>query len=395
MKSKIIAVTLIIASAIGIALFPSLNTAKTTAGNDPDTTVPQNHRIEVVFVLDTTSSMSGLIEAAREKIWSIANTMASAQQNPQIKMGLIAFRDRGDDYVTRVLDLSEDLDTMYAKLMDFRAQGGGDTPESVNQALYDAVNQVSWSLQNDVYKVIFLIGDAPPHMDYENDIKYPQILDMAKHKGIVVNAIQSGQQTQTTPAWQQIAALGGGRYFQVENSGNAVALDTPFDKKLAKLANSLEQTKLFYGNDAQRTRHLEKAEVSRKLKNKLSEAALARRSTFNASGSGKSNFLGENELVDAVSSGRLNLDDIDEDELPATLKAMAPEQQKQFIEKQAARRDQIKLKILALSEQRRQYIEDQVTPGAAAESLDEKIYSAVKDQAKAKGLVYESDRAEY
>lgn len=395
MNSKIFAATLIIASTIGIAIFPSLNTAKTVVDTDPDTTVPQNHRIEVVFVLDTTSSMSGLIEAAKEKIWSIANTMASAQQKPQIKMGLVAFRDRGDDYVTSVLDLSQDLDSMYAKLMDFQAQGGGDTPESVNQALYDAVNRVSWSQQNDVYKVIFLIGDAPPHMDYADDIKYPQSLDMAKRKGIVVNAIQSGQQTQTTPAWREIAKLGGGSYFQVENSGNAVAVDTPYDKKLAKLAASLEQTRIFYGDDEQRKRQLEKIEIGRKLEKKLSDAALARRSTFNASGSGKSNFLGENELVDAISSGRVALDDIAEEELPATLKTMAPEEQKQYIEKQAVRRDQIKKQILELSVQRQQYIETQITPGAVTESLDEKIYSTVKDQAKSKGLIYESDRAEY
>ena len=76
---------------------------------------------------------------AEEKIWSIATTMASAQQTPEIRIGLVAYRDRGDAYVTRVTDLSTDLDSMYAELMRLTAQGGGDGPESVNRALADAV----------------------------------------------------------------------------------------------------------------------------------------------------------------------------------------------------------------------------------------------------------------
>jgi Mg-chelatase subunit ChlD len=124
---RLIALALIVATATGIALFPMMQQAQAIQQTQTTTVPPaQSHSIEVVFILDTTSSMSGLIQAAKEKIWSIANTMASAQQNPDIRMGLVAFRDRGDAYITRVYDLSEDLDSMYASLMDFRAEGGGD-----------------------------------------------------------------------------------------------------------------------------------------------------------------------------------------------------------------------------------------------------------------------------
>jgi len=247
---KIIALALIIATATGIALFPMVKQAQAIQKTGITPVVPaQSHRIEVVFILDTTSSMSGLIQAAKEKIWSIASTMASAQENPDIKMGLVAFRDRGDAYITRVFDLSDDLDSMYASLMDFKAQGGGDSPESVNQALYEAIHKISWSQDSQVYKVAFLVGDAPPHMDYPDDVKYPLTLAAAKHKGIVVNTIQSGQHQFTRPAWQEIAALGHGDYFQVEDSGNAVAVATPFDEKLSKLATELEDTRLYYGDE--------------------------------------------------------------------------------------------------------------------------------------------------
>ena len=396
MKTKIIILALFATTALGVALFPSIQQAQALTTVKTHTTAIQNHRIEVVFILDTTSSMSGLIQAAKEKIWSIATTMASAEQTPDIKMGLVAFRDRGDTYVTRVLDLSQDLDSMYASLMDFKAQGGGDGPESVNQALYDAVNRISWSDDENVYKVAFLIGDAPPHMDYINDVKFPVTLEQAKRKGIVINTIQSGQNHSTTPVWQTIAQLGKGEYFQVENSGNAVAVATPFDKKLSELAASLEETLLYYGDAEAKESQKRKNASTRKLHDELSEAALARRAIFNATASGKSNLLGKGELVEAISSGRMELDDIDRDDMPASLQALAPEEQMEIITDQARRRDKIKGDIQKLSESRSRYIRQQIAAqGDAKESLDEKIYSAVKKQAKLKGLIYESESASY
>ena len=394
MKTKIIALALFATTALGVALFPLIQQAQ--AITTVNTTPIQNHRIEVVFILDTTSSMSGLIEAAKEKIWSIATTMASAEQAPDIKMGLVAFRDRGDSYITRVLDLSQDLDSMYASLMDFKAQGGGDGPESVNQALYDAVNRISWSDDKSVYKVAFLIGDAPPHMDYINDVKFPVTLEQAKGKGIIVNTIQSGQNHSTAPVWQTIAQLGDGEYFQVENSGNAVAVATPFDKQLSALAARLEETRLYYGDAEAKEIQKRKNEATRKLHDELSVPAMARRSTYNATASGKSNFLGEGELVDAISSGRVELDDIDRDDMPASLQALAPEEQMEIITDQARRRDKIKGDIRKLSESRSRYIEQKIAvEGGASDSLDEKIYNAVKKQAKHKGLIYESESASY
>ena len=160
-------------------------------------------RIEVVFVLDTTGSMSGLIEAAKQKIWSIANTLAMAKPTPEIKMGLVAYRDRGDAYVTSLTDLTDDFDAVYADLMAFKAEGGGDTPESVNQALRGR-HAVPWSADPKTYKCIFLVGDAPPHMDYPTTSSTPRLQasrggrDRHQHDPVRRHA-------ETTPPWTEIA----------------------------------------------------------------------------------------------------------------------------------------------------------------------------------------------
>ena len=400
MKTKLIATALFALTAAGIIFFPLKHStgAITPLPIDP-VVVPQQQerpKVEVVFVLDTTGSMGGLIEAAKEKIWSIASNMASAQPAPEIKIGLVAYRDRGDAYVTRVVDLSTDLDSMYATLIEFQAQGGGDGPESVNQALYDAVNQISWSQDQATYKAVFLVGDAPPHMDYQDEVQYPQTLAVAKNKGIVVNTIQCGQTGATRKAWQQIAQVAGGEYFQVEQGGSAVAISTPFDRKLAELSAKLDDTRLYYGDDEEMAAKQRKLEATKKLHEAASLESRARRATFNASDSGVDNLLGENELVDDVVSGRVDLEAIDEAKLPEPLQAMPPAARQAAIEETAAKRDALQQQIQALSQQRSSYLKEKLAESDAAEdSLDAKIYGAVREQAKAKGLSYEAEMSDY
>src|SRR5205814_5417274 len=95
--------------AVALALFALAPLTAEGQTSQQKTAAP---KVEVVFVLDTTGSMGGLIDAAKQKIWSICNQIASGQPTPHVKIGLVAFRDRGDEYVTRVHDLTDDLDAV-------------------------------------------------------------------------------------------------------------------------------------------------------------------------------------------------------------------------------------------------------------------------------------------
>ncbi len=406
MTLKIIALALLTLTATTVVLYPKYQSSWAASPQpidinpiiQPTVEVPSNERplVEVVFVLDTTGSMSGLIKAAKEKIWSIATTLASAQPAPEIRIGLVAFRDRGDAYVTKVVDLSHDLDSMYASLMDLQARGGGDGPESVNQALHDAVQGISWGQDSDAYRAVFLVGDAPPHMDYPDDVKYPQTVAAARAQGIKINAVQCGQNSRTTREWQTIVQLAKGSYFSVEQEGNAVAIATPYDEKLAKLSSELDDTRLYYGSDAAKRKSRRKVDASDKLHLGSSLESRARRAAFNASKSGKDNFLGEGELVDAVSSGRVHLDAIDQEKLPSSIQSMAPQEQKALIVKKSKVRNELKAQIKTLADKRSDYLRQKVEEaGGAKESLDHKIYSAVREQAAGRGLHYEEDALEY
>jgi uncharacterized protein YegL len=385
MKSKLIAVALLFMTAGAVVFYPFIDSSATV--KPP---IPQGQKIEVVFVLDTTSSMSGLIETAKEKIWSIATTLAQAEQTPEIHMGLVAFRDRGDEYITDVVDLSTDLDTMYGRLMQFAAVGGGDGPESVNQALDDAVHRISWSQDPSSYQVIFLVGDAPPHMDYQGEAQYPEIVRAATAKGIVVNTIQCGESSATVAPWTEIARLGNGRYLKVAQSGGAFAVTTPFDDEIAKLSAELDDTRLFYGDADQMAELNAKVAATERLEAVATTASRVRRAVFNATESGHKNLFGDQDLVDDISNGEVSLEAVPEEQLPAGFRELERADQVRRISDLAERRFELQQRIDALAESRSAFVGERVeAEGGAADSLDRQLYDVVREQAAPAGLSFE------
>jgi hypothetical protein len=279
---------------------------------------------------------------------------------------------------------------MYVKLMDFRADGGGDAPESVNQGLDDAINKISWSQDANTYRVVFLVGDAPPHMDYQDDVKYQTTVSAAAAKGIVVNTIQCGSMRETVKPWREIAALGHGRYFTVDQAGSAVAIDTPFDAQIATLSADLDSTRLYYGSDEDKARMAGKAAASAELRASASPAAQARRGEFNAGSAGVSNLLGGKDLVEDIASGAVALAAVPEAELPKEIAALPRAAQAAAVAETAKKRQDVQHQIAELAKERDAFIKKKLeASGGAASSLDQKIYDAVREQAAPAGLEYD------
>jgi len=342
-------------------------------------------RIEVCFVLDTTGSMSGLIEGAKQKIWSIANEMVSAKPTPDLRFGLVAYRDRGDQFVTRRFDLTNDIDAVYANLQGFRADGGGDLPESVNQALHEAVTQMSWSKDRQVLKTIFLVGDSPPHMDYGDDVKYPEVCQLAAKRDLIINTVQCGNTPQTTPVWQEIAKLAEGSYAAIAQSGGMVAMATPMDAELATLNRKLGGTLVAYGGEPTRRRVAAKQLAAEAAP----AAAMADRLAFNARYGVA--VQGEGELLDALANGKLKLAEVKKDQLPAELQKLSAPELQAAVEKKQKERADLQVEIAKLGKQREEYLAQErqrLAKSGKADSFDEKVASILHTQAARKGIDY-------
>jgi len=297
-------------------------------------------RVELVFALDTTGSMGSLIEGAKRKIWSLASFIAQGQPTPDLRVGLIAYRDVGDAYVTKVFDLDDDLDRVYRRLRSFHADGGGDGPEHVARALHESVHKMSWSQEQAVVKVIYLVGDAPPHTDYNDGYDYQRASRAAAGKGIQLHAIQCGTDHSAEGAWRKIASLGGGQYMAIHQDGGMQEEHSRYDDELATLHDKLGGTAIGYGAAAPAVAAATRLAAAAPVADKAARAGFMARKHKAVGGKG--------DLVESVASGSVKLADVQAD-LPADMKGMPMEEQAKVSEKKHKERNELNKRIVELS----------------------------------------------
>ena len=169
-----------------------------------------------------------------------------------------------------------------------------------------------------------------------------------------------------------------------------VAVATEFDDEIAALSKELDETRMAFGDARARAEMQRKQAATDKLYAEASVASLAKRASFNVSEAGRDNLLGKNDLVDAVTSGRVDLDAVAEDDLPAPMQQMSKTERVRAINEQAEKRKEISQRLAALSDRRQTAIAAELAEREGTEeSLDYQIFRTVKDQAEKKGLEYD------
>lgn len=364
------------------ALKPAEEAASAKAAIEVTPERMERPRIDVVFALDTTGSMSGLIEGAKQKIWSIANKLVSGKPTPQIRIGLIGYRDIGDAYVTQRHELSEDIDQVYSQLKTFQADGGGDTPEHVVQALEDAVKRMSWSEGKDVLKVVFLVGDAPPHTDYPDMVSYTSLVKEARQKGIRINTVRCGGDSDTEKYFGEIASLGGGDYLSIAQDGGMVAVTTPHDAELAKLNAELAGTSLSVGDEKARKDGDRKRAAAQSL---AAPAAAERASWAIQADSGAA--YGDSDLLNKLDKGA-ELQSLSEEALPENLKGLSLEKKKEAVEEVKKKRGLLEGRIREESAKRQAWIESNEAT-QPADSFDNNVKDVIRRQAAEVNVTFE------
>ncbi|HPF72752.1 MAG: VWA domain-containing protein [Rhodanobacteraceae bacterium] len=322
--------------------------------------------VEVCFVLDTTGSMSNLIEAAKQKIWFIASEIVDAPQKPSVRFCLIGFRDRGDAYVTRTTPLTPDMDRLYADLKAFEADGGGDFPESVNQALRESIEDIAWSDDPNVLKLVFVVGDAPPHTDYDEP-QLPAILASADRRGILVNPVLCGSYVDSEKAFRGMQR-GRGRFIALPQV-HEQQQSTPMDQDLAALNQRLGHTLLPYGNEELRqTLHDNQTRSER-----MDDATVADRLRYNRAT--RRIAQGGRDLIEALDAGELSVQDLNPDLLPEKLRSMTAEELTAHLGQIRAERENLKRVIRSLLSQRQTFLDEHRDPeqGQFAEAVAETI----------------------
>jgi Mg-chelatase subunit ChlD len=180
--------TLLVAGTMLVYSGLTANAVPSVQENEAQSSKASKPRIDLAFCIDTTGSMGNEIAAVKEKTKEIVAKLSGSKPAPEIRVGLVAYRDRGDEYVTKVFPFSNNIDQVVKDISSLQANGGGDGPEAVNEALHASVHGLNWSTDKKTVKVLFLIGDAEPHY-YPNDYSWETESKEAIAHGIQINTI--------------------------------------------------------------------------------------------------------------------------------------------------------------------------------------------------------------
>jgi Mg-chelatase subunit ChlD len=386
-QSLLIGGAVLLAPAVARAQNDPAAQVKDVAGGKP--------AIELVFVIDTTGSMGGLIEGAKQKVWSIVNEVMKSPSKPEVRMGLVAYRDHGDAYVTQITPVTRDLDHVYNTLMAYKADGGGDSPEDVRQALADGVRKVGWSPRSpNIAQILFLVGDAPPHDDYGNEPDTVASASEAVKAGILVNTIQCGNMQGTDVAWKKICRAGEGQYFAIAQDGGVVAIATPFDAELSRLGTRVGGTYMAFGRgmgggmmgSAFRQSKVEAQQKTERTVARVAPVAAQADRAYNKVINAAA--YDDNDLIQGVENGRVKLDALKTDELPDELQKLSAEERKKVVADKIEERKKMRLQILELSKKRDAFIAEERKKQSAKNQtgFDEAVSAALKAQIARKGL---------
>lgn len=155
--------------------------------------MPSNN-VDIFFIIDATGSMSDELHYLQAELYNIIDKVKHNQANLNVRMGSLVYRDKGDDYLTRKSSLDSRIDKTVTFLKQQRADGGGDIPEAVDEALFQSIENEKWQ-PDALARIAFLVLDAPAHDDARSVQRVQQQIQLAAEKGIrIVPLVASGME---------------------------------------------------------------------------------------------------------------------------------------------------------------------------------------------------------
>ncbi len=352
------------------------------AKNEKDN--PNKQFIKVALLLDTSSSMDGLIDQAKAQLWGIINQLSYAKCNNERPNLLIALYEYGNDglnaqegYIRQVIGFSDDLDDISKELFSLTTNGGS---EFCGQVIQISLNQLEWGNNPDDLKLIFIAGNEP---FTQGRVNYKDAAINANEKEVTVNTIFCGDYNQgISTSWKDGAALTNGDYLSINHNQATVYVPSPYDDAILILNKKLNKTYIAYG---------ERGKDKIKLQTVMDSEA---ESYSNANAVGrtisKSSHLYKNskwDLVDAVADEEIVIEDLKSASLPEELKGKSSDEIKTYIKQKSIERAAIQKEIQQLNIKRKLFLSEQQKENS--NGLENAMVNAIKAQAKKKNYKWD------
>ncbi len=169
--------------------------------------------LDVLFLIDATGSMGDEIDRLKTTVDEVAQRATELDVPIDLRLALTVYRDEGDAYVTRTFDFTGNVGDFQAALADVVADGGGDYPEALDEALADALDKPEWRDPATTVQLMFLLADAPPQVGRQVDQPYDASVRFAAERGIRIFPIASSDSDdQAEYVFRQLAQFTGARF---------------------------------------------------------------------------------------------------------------------------------------------------------------------------------------
>jgi len=352
-------------------------------------TVPEPNRplVQIAILLDTSGSMSGLIDQARTELWSIVNEFIFAQRDgrqPEIQVALYEYGNNGlvaeTGWIRQIVPLTTDLDEISEELFALKTNGGS---EYCGWVIKDATEQLKWSDSPEDLKVIFIAGNEPFTQGPQD---YRQTCKAAVAKGILVNTIHcGGEQEGIDGYWKDGAVLADGRYLSIDHNRQVVHIAAPQDKEIAELGVRLNGTYIPYGHEGQVAQERQAAQDSNA--SHASPQAVVQRTLTKSS----YNYVNVGwDLVDAVQAKSVDVGKIKAEDLPKDMRGMNSEQKLNYVNVKAKERAELQAKVRQLNEQRGKHIAEETAKQQVGQTLGSAVKQTIREQAGKKNYTFKA-----
>lgn len=334
--------------------------------------------IDVVFCIDCSGSMGGIIDTAKRKVWTIVQDIATAKPTPRLRIGLIGYGAGDSNY--RITPLTDDLDRVYETLMPFAADIGG--TEWVGRAIDKATTEMEWSADPNALKLIFVFGNETAE---QGTPSYRESAPAAIARGIMVNAVHCA--SGDDPTWREVASLADGLYTAIDQSGGAVTIETPFDKELADLTAKVNATYLPYGKDGAAGAENQTLQDANSFDNGGYSNSASRAAAKNWAGYNCARW----DLVDAMKDAAFKLADVKAEDLPEAMRTMTVDERRAHVEAKAKEREAIQKQVAELLVKRQKHIDAELAKlGSDHEkAFDAIVRKMIRQQAATKAIAFE------
>lgn len=343
--------------------------------------------VQIAVLLDTSGSMSGLIEQAKTQLWKLVNEFITAKQGGKTPIVQVALYEYGKDslnaethWIRQIQPLTRDLDKVSEELFALTTNGG---EEYCGAVIKRATMDLAWDPNPKVYKAIFIAGNEPftqGPIDSANSCKE------AIAKGIIVNTIHCGNEAEgINGKWNQGALLADGKYLVIDQNQAIVHIEAPQDKEIVRLNEELNKTYINYGREAPAAKARQLAQDA----NAVSKAEAGSSVQRVVSKASANYFNGSWDLVDAAKQKGFDITKIREADLPEEMKKMGVDERKAYLSRKTAERDEIQKQVLSLNKEREAFVAAKRKEAVKADTLDTAMVKALHEQAEKKGVVWE------